>query len=442
MLTLTLLFSCGNIKGEGENASGADHNGTEGLAFDIINDTECAVRVGTASLSEEIVIPSTYKTYNVSIIYDFVGCNNLKSITIPNSVTRIECGAFADCTALTSITIPDSVTSIGDYAFAGCESLTSITLPFVGATKDGSEYTHFGYIFGSSWSASYVPSSLKSVVITGGTSIWQCAFKDCTGLASVTIGDGVTSIGSGVFGNCTALTSVTIPDSVTSIDDYAFVGCTGLTSITIPDGMTSIGYGAFAGCTGLTSITIGNGVTSIGSDVFENCTALTSITIPNSVTSIGSGAFENCTALASITIPDSVTSIGSSAFAGCESLTSITLPFVGATKDGSEYTHFGYIFGASSHSANESYVPSSLKSVVITGGTSIASYAFYECNKLMSITIPSSVTSIGDSAFIYCLELRNIKYRGTESQWYAISNGAPWNGAPWNVKIIFEYTED
>ena len=179
----------------------------------------------------------------------FNGCTGLTSITIPDSVTSIDSYAFEDCRALTSITIPDSVTIIGEAALEGCTSIKSITIPFVGATKDGTMNTCLGYIFGASQSNNTVPSSLKNVVITGGTSIGAMTFKDCAGLTSISIPDSVTSIGVMAFKNCTGLTSITIPDSVTSLGDDAFYGCTGLTSITIPDSVTSIGSYAFGGWT-------------------------------------------------------------------------------------------------------------------------------------------------------------------------------------------------
>ena len=116
----------------------------------------------------------------------------------------------------------------------------------------------------------------------------------------------VTSIGRSAFRNCTGLTSVTIPNSVTSIEINAFSNCSGLTSVTIPNSVTSIGNTAFSNCSGLTSVTIPNSVTSIGIYVFDNCTGLTSIEIPNSVTSIGGGAFYGCSGLTSLKLSASL----------------------------------------------------------------------------------------------------------------------------------------
>ena len=120
----------------------------------------------------------------------------------------------------------------------------------------------------------------------------------------------VTSIGKYAFRDCSGLTSVTIPNSVTSIGGYAFYGCSGLTSVTIPNSVTSIGGSAFYGCSGLTSVTIGNSVTSIGESAFSGCSGLTSVTIGNSVTSIGDYAFCGCSGLHSLTIGSGVLSIG------------------------------------------------------------------------------------------------------------------------------------
>lgn len=167
-------------------------------------------------------------------------------------------------------------------------------------------------------------------------------------------------------------------------------------------------------------------VTSIWDSAFESCDSLTSVTIPDSVTSIGGSAFYNCNSLTSIVIPDSVTSMGSGAFSGCGSLESITIPFVGATKDGTSNTHFEYIFGASSSGSNH-YVPTSLKEVIITGGTSIGWYAFSGCTSLTSVTIPDSVTSIWDYAFRNCTSLTSVTFDGTMAEWGAVDKDPWWH---------------
>ncbi len=389
---------------------------------------------------------------NKYVVLIMAKSTSITSCSINDNCKIICNSAFRGCSGLTSITIPDSVSYIGRAAFYVC-SLTEMTLPFVGETKDGTENTYFGYFFGADsydYNERYVPSSLKSVTITSTTSIGNSvfsgcsgltnitipnsvttigsgAFYDCSGLTSITIPDSVTSIGNSVFSGCSRLKSITIPDSFTSIGNSAFSGCSGLTSITIPDRVTSIGESAFNGCSGLTSITIPDRVTSIGESAFIGCSGLTSITIPDSVTSIGGFAFYNCRGLTSITIPDSVTSIGNFAFRGCSSLTEITLPFVGKTKEGTENTHFGYFFGAERYDYNDSYIPSSLKSVIITSATSIGYSAFYGCSGLKSITITNSLTFIGPSAFYNCNVLKSITFEGTMEQWQAISKGTSWN---------------
>ena len=360
----------------------------------------------------------------------FEGRYNLKSITIPGSVTEIEDNAFYYCPYLECIdvdesnsrykskdgvlfdfdertlikypagkiskkhiTIPDSVTEIGDHAFSYCSSLTSITIP------------------------------------DGVKKIGYSAFSRCSNLTSITIPDSVTEIGDSAFLNCSSLTSITIPDSVTEIGSYAFSYCSSLTSITIPDSVTEIGFHTFDNCSGLTSITIPDSVTEIGSYAFKNCNGLTNITIPESVTRIGDNVFQGCHNLECIdveesnrwykskdgilfdfgeitiikypegkiskkhiTIPDSVTEIGDHAFSYCSSLTSITIPD-GVKKIG--YSAFSRCSGLTSIT-----IPDSV--------TEIGDYAFENCSGLTSITIPDSVTEIGDYTFENCSGLTSI----------------------------------
>ncbi|MCH5162065.1 MAG: leucine-rich repeat protein [Clostridiales bacterium] len=131
------------------------------------------------------------------------------------------------------------------------------------------------------------------------------------------------------------------------------------------------------------------------------------------VTGIASGAFADMSKLKSIVIPDSVTYIGNGAFKGCSGLTSITLPFVGDEKDKSNNTHFGYIFGASGYSVNNSFVPSGLTTVTITGGKYIYERAFYGCKSITSVVIPESVERIANEAFYACSNLATVHWNAT-----------------------------
>ncbi len=234
--------------------------------------------------------------------------------------------------------------------------------------------------------------------------------------ATVTYGGvtySVTSVGDWAFKGCSGLTSVTIPNSVTSIGVQAFEYCRGLTSVTIPASVTSIGGDAFEYCSGLTSVTIPASVTSIGNSAFSNCSGLTSVTIPTSVTSIGNYAFGDCSGLTSVTIPASVTSIGGDVFYGCSKLPSFT-----ATCSSGQTLKYQVVDAnsqivyveANSTSINGTLViPSTVtyQDVTYTVKYVIGS-AFKNCSSLTNVTIPNSVTTIGDEAFLGCNGLTNV----------------------------------
>ena len=266
--------------------------------------------------------------------------------------------------------------------------------------------------------------------------IGTAAFYDCSSFTSVTIPNSVTSIGEGAFEGCTSLTSVTVPDSVTSIGSCAFRDCTNLTSIIIPDSVTSIDRYVFESCSKLTSVIIPDSVTSIGSGTFFDCASLSSIIIPDSVTSIGDGSFLNCTNLVSVTMGNGVTSISSLAFSGCTSLISIDVDPDNAyykSIDGNLYTKDGktIVQYATGKVDTTFTIPNSV--------TSIDEFAFLYCSSLVSVTMGNGVTSIGYGAFGHCTSLTTINYRGTAAQWNAI-NKDYWDYNTGDYTIVYNYT--
>ena len=177
------------------------------------------------------------------------------------------CGHVSISTGLTGSEVTWRLTHSEGSAGYDLLTISSINNGWIADYEDGE----------SPWYA--YREQIKTIVIGDGVvHIGRRAFKDCTGVNSVSFGNSVNTIYYDAFSNCTSLTSVILPPSMREIYDNAFRN-TGLTSVTLNDGLQTIGDCAFYECAGLTSVSIPASVRVIGSSAFQGCSSLQSVTI-------------------------------------------------------------------------------------------------------------------------------------------------------------------
>ena len=351
-----------------------------------LDDANRATITGYSGNATALYIPGEIDGHEVVAIGDraFENRTDLRTVMIPDSVTRINGNAFYGCSNLANVTLSKNLESMGNSAFGNCDKLTEIEIPKSLTSCD---------IFYGSYGPFRDCDKLKKVKFEEGTTviatmlfhhctgieeieipdtvtiIKDSAFEECTNLKSIQIPNTVTKIEPEAFYNCTSLTTVNIPDTVKSIDKSVFSGCASLTEVHLPSTIKEMPVSAFYNCKKLTTINFPSTLTTIGNSAFSGCESLPEAILPSGVEKIESNAFKNCKALKKAAVPDTVSSIGSSAFYGCEALTDITLG-------------------------------SKLKK--------IESQTFYGCTVLPSIVLPYNVTTIGDSAFVNCTKLTQI----------------------------------
>ena len=308
------------------------------------NEATLTSYTGTA---EHVVIPSSFSIVDG----EYVNGNDYTVTAIADGNISAQYAPFLGASKMKTIELPNTLKRIGDFAFVQ-SGLTSITFP------DGLE---------SIGEATFIGARLTSITFSDGLeSIGDGAFYSCMNLSGdIVLPDTLTSIGNGAF-TMTSITGVDIPASLTDIPS---VDLELQSSGTIDGNNMYIAMGAFSMAPEMQRITVADDNSvyySANNAVIERATktlvlGCNSTTLPNdgSVTGIGVGAFIFQT-FTSIDIPDAITSIGEGAFFSCMYLTSINF-------------------------AEDSQLET------------IGSYAFSGCARLQSITIPASVTSIGEA---------------------------------------------
>ncbi|MBR3764322.1 MAG: leucine-rich repeat protein [Clostridia bacterium] len=369
-------------------------------------------------------------------------CSKLKTVSIPESVTRIGAAAFSFSTQLTDVRIPTGVRSIEDMMFQGCGALASVSIPehvtHIGdwAFKDCPNLTlrvhadtpahkfvqqnnlRFEVIAAAQKpvqpvgerlapsrpavqpAPAYAPEShFATAAVDGGVSITRYFGPGGEVVIPASIGGKtVVEIGEDAFGDCGKITKMTIPTSVQIIGDYALQSCSGLTYLSIPEGVKQIGNFAFRNCTGLAEVYISESVERIGTNPFAGCTALKSIrvsdknmhynarrsellmrTLDGFLICCPAGVYRGGT----YKLLETVRKIGSFAFQGC-TMTRIDIN---------------------------------------PGVQTIANYAFRECSQLTCVSIPETVRRIGTDAFEHSPRLRLIVPKGSDAHNYARMHG-------------------
>ena len=339
-------------------------------------------------------IPDTIDDLTVSEIgSNAFGANtSLTGVSMSTNVANICDGAFAGCSSLTNVTMLDGLTNIGNGAFAACSSLANVTLPDIVANIGD-----VAFILCSSLPSVTIPSSV--------TSLGVAAFQSCTNLTNATISNGVTSLGSDAFAYCSMLASASIPGSLTNIGTDGFEGCSNLTKVTISNGLTTIGPSMFQSCQSLRNIIIPTTVTNIGDVAFSGA-SLTTVTIPTNVISIGEAAFAS-TSLGCVSIPASVTNIGLAAFQDCLRLTNIVV-----SGQNLFYSSLnGVLFDITQSTLLEAPDGLGGNYTIPSGVTSIGDTAFANCS-LAGVIIPASVTNIAPNAFSDSPKLTTLLFVG------------------------------
>ena len=341
---------------------------------------------------------------------------NTGSLTIPDSVTAIGAGAFANLEGLRTIIIPSTVKRIEQDAFRNNSTLETVIMQEkvnADGTIEGVEY------------------------------IGNCAFQECPNLTTVQMANSVTEVGSQVFINCPNLQNINISTSLEIISSYMFYQCNSLSNIEIPEGITSIENYAFNLCTNLETIKLPSTLETIEGTAFNSCTKLANIEIAEGNRNfsfengilLGNNGTEMVIILESaiknntLTIPDTVISLKNEQISGFTQITTVNIPSSVTSIDAGFFrdNNITNVIIDSSNPKyevidNAIYTKASQGDIEIVryfgnedivnvkeGTKIIKQYCFINKTTLSQINLPSSLEGIESQAFASCNNLKSIK---------------------------------
>ena len=391
--------------------------------------TDNIVSVGNSAFADCTGIKKAVFGEKLTTIGDsaFAGCTGLTEVTVPETVLSLGSNAFSGCSSLRTAEIKGSDTTLGSFIFNKCTSLEKLILPFAGysleAVNKENSSANLIDLFkddcgddtyksqNTAGAARYIPKSLRTIEITGGNRIPNHAFN---GFSRVE--------------------EFIIPESVSAFGNYSFANCEGIKENVMTDKVATIGDHAFENCTGISSIYIGENVKSIGNYAFAGCTGVTEATVPSTVTKVGNNAFSGCTSLKDAVISDGVLEIGDYVFNKCASLESLTLPFAGSkltdvnTEGTNDYIadlfyddYEDEMYKVVNGYGSTRFIPKTLRSITVTGGERIPNKAFVNLSKVQEITIPNTISYIGNGAFSGCESIADVFFPDVKEKWDLVS---------------------
>jgi hypothetical protein len=325
----------------------------------------------------------------------FYECENLAFISFSDSLKKIDKKAFSNCKKLHKLILPKNIEEIGDSAFLGCDHLFYIVNNSLLDIKLGEK------------TDGYVAYYAKTLNTEGNKIKYQddfCFYVDGNNISAIAyLGNdshvsfpndfnGMSyTIERKLFYKNENILKVTIPQKVTIIGDSAFCECPNLREVIITADSLSISKRAFAHCSKLSNISLSEGVVEIGDYAFSGCSNLSEIKFPESVKVIGSDLFYGSSNLKDVTLPKEVHYFGSCIFYECSNITSCIIP-EGCTELKETFYDGQRLIRLT--------LPNSL--------TTIGKYAICGCWNLTSLKIPDNVTEIGYAAMYGCTNLQEL----------------------------------
>lgn len=391
--------------------------------------------------------PESLTVYAPAIGNWFKGSTSLKTLVIDNEDFTAPADAFDQCTSLTDVSLNFNDIFQPQWEdvnlFKGCSAIRRLYLDLCDIPV---------------WFKGL--KNLESVTITQNIwSITQSAFEGCTSLTNLELADGLIEIGKCAFKDCSSLVNVRIPNNIV-IREQAFENCTALKNITFPKELISVRHNsfkgtaweknlpdgpvyvadqlfvyksemapntvfelkedtrritdyAFAGQTNLAGIRFQDDV-YIGSHVFDGCTSLKDIDWAH-IEHIGENAFASCASLEEINITTTTERILSSAFARCSSLRNVRIEL-------SEYSMFGFklfdgceqldtLYINGMPDVNAMYFSGSFRHLVVGENTTRLDIYDFNCPRLESVDLPSSLIAIANLTFTASPAIRHITLR-------------------------------